>query len=415
MNICILTDRFPPHGKGGASNIAADIAAGYRQNGHNIFVITTISDEKEFEGDNWSSIAFNRVTTHENSRFRAYYSIYNPATVSEVASHLEDIRPDAVHAHNVHEFLSYHTLKLASNRSIPVVLTYHDAMSVAYGKVTDVPEDVSVSEGGMSTLEYHMSPLTQLKRYQCRYFPLRNILNRAYLRRYVDVGVGVSHELAEFLRSNDIPCSEVIHNGINAERFKNADGDAFRDRYGLADDSVVLFGGRVSYQKGAIHLARAFESVVTEVPNATLVVTGADGMDERMTDELGTASNRLITTGWLDEETMPQAFAAANVVTTPSLYLDPFPTVNLEAMASGTPVVTTCFGGGKELVEHRQSGIIVNPFDVDELAAALTSLLNDPDRRTNYGESARQRINEQFNRDRMVSDYERLLTNLTEN
>lgn len=413
MNICILSDRFPPHGKGGASRVAADVAAGYRDRGHDVTIISTVRDESDSGIVDRNCLTVHRVVAPKKPRYRAYYSIYNPTTVPDVRAVLGSIRPDAVHAHNVHEFLSYHTLKLAADKSIPVVLTYHDAMSVEYGKVTDVPEDVVVGEGTLDSLEYQVSPWDQLKRNRCRYFPLRNVLNRQYLKRYVDVGVSVSRELATFLTRNGVPCSRVVHNGIDPSPYQNADGEAFRGRFELGDAPTVLFGGRLSYYKGARHLARAFSSVVEEVPEARLVVTGsADGTAERMTRILGNESDSMVTTDWLSEEGIKRAFAAADVVAAPSIYLEPFGLTAAEGMACGTPVVASCFGGTKEIVAHQETGIVLNPFDVDALARALTDLLTDPERRAAYGEAAKQRVEEQFTQDRMVSDYERILTRL---
>ena len=397
LDICILSDRFPPHGRGGAAVIAKQLAEAYRDRGHNVSVITTVRERADDSFERRNGIAVRKVYTQFDSRYRAYYSIYNPQTVSQVGSSLERFDPDVVHAHNVHEFLSYYTLRVASNRSLPVVLTYHDAMSVAYGKVTDVPEGITPSEALSEGVSYEVSALEQFRKHQFRYFPLRNHLNRYYLSTYVDEGIAVSHELGGFLSEQGVNCRRVIHNGVSTAASENADGASFREEFELEDAKIVLFGGRVSRLKGSHQLAQAIRSLAAGSTDATLVVTGETN---RTTKQIATLldgyDEQLVTTGWISTTKMAAAFDAADIVASPSLYLDPFPTVNLEAMAAGTPVVTTCFGGAKELVEEGHSGIIVNPFDTGALANAIQTLLEDEELRAQYGSNAKRRVDKDF-------------------
>ena len=99
---------------------------------------------------------------------------------------------------------------------------------------------------------------------------------------------------------------------------------------------------------------------------------------------------------------MRAAFQLADVVTVPSIYLDPFPTVNLEAMASGVPVVATSFGGSDEVVVDGETGYIVNPLDVDTFAGRLESLLTDSVLRTAMGQRGKERIRAKFSLERQV-------------
>ena len=82
-------------------------------------------------------------------------------------------------------------------------------------------------------------------------------------------------------------------------------------------------------------------------------------------------AHELIFGGWLEGAELATAYRLADVVATPSVCFDSFPTVNLEGMAAGAPPVTTCFGGAKEAVIDGETGFVVNPFDTDTLSDRL--------------------------------------------
>ena len=70
-------------------------------------------------------------------------------------------------------------------------------------------------------------------------------------------------------------------------------------------------------------------------------------------------------------------YEVSDLVIVPSIYPDPFPTVVLESMQSGTPVVATCFGGASEAVVDGKTGFIVNPFNTDVFFDSMQKILDD--------------------------------------
>ena len=72
-----------------------------------------------------------------------------------------------------------------------------------------------------------------------------------------------------------------------------------------------------------------------------------------------------------------EVFEVADLVLVPSIYPDPFPTVVLEAMQSGTPVIATCFGGANEAVLNRITGLVINPFNTDIFLKSVQEIIND--------------------------------------
>jgi 1,4-alpha-glucan branching enzyme len=179
-------------------------------------------------------------------------------------------------------------------------------------------------------------------------------------------------------------------------------------------EAVILFGGRLSGQKGAGKMIEALKDIRSSVPDAQLLVIGKkDAYAENMiafANNLGIA-DKLVFTGWISGDQLRQAYWAASVVAVPSLYLDPFPTVNLEAFACHKPVVATCFGGSREIVEDGVSGYIVNPFDVPTMAAKLTELLIDKEKSAQFGQAGYQRVAKEFTLSQQAQQYERLFKN----
>ena len=99
---------------------------------------------------------------------------------------------------------------------------------------------------------------------------------------------------------------------------------------------------------------------------------------------------------------MRKIISESKMVVVLSLYLDPFPTVNLEAMASGKPIVGTCFGGTPEAVANNETGYIVNPYDEKELAAKIIDLLKNPEKAKLFGTNGRHRVEKFFSLDQQV-------------
>jgi glycosyltransferase involved in cell wall biosynthesis len=408
MEICVLTDRYPPHHNGGAGIIAANLAERYVARGHDVTVVTAVEDEADEGRRQRNGVTVLSVAVPTVRTLRAYYSIYNPVAVRKVAPIFDRHDFDAVHAHNLHEFLSYRALKIADEQSDRVVLTFHDAMSVEYGKL--VPDEAPMGTDPEPSA-YRVSPWDQLKDQTVFYFPLRNRLNRASLNGHADVGVSVSDALRTALVTNGIESSHVIHNGIDVGPYDETDSSAFEDEFGLHEERIILYSGRVSYYKGGEHLAAAFARVAERCDaDVRLVVTGSQTeFVRRMRDIAGPHGDAILATGWVEEEMLRSAYAAATVVASPSIYLDPFPTVNLEAMAAGAPVVTTCYGGSSELVVDGETGVVVNPHDVGAFADALGSLVSNPERCRRYGANGRRRVEAEFTLEAQADSYLELL------
>lgn len=378
MKILMLQDDFPPQSFGGAGISTFYLAQGLQKAGHQIFVLTTCREKKDEGVCDYQGLKVFRIFADYHERYRAYLSLYNPQTIGKVKKLIKQISPDITHAHNIHSYLSYACLKIAKKHSRAVFWTARDTMSFTFGKLA--------TKKYLEQFDAHTSWLDHLKQAKKRYNPLRNIIIRHYLK-YVDKIFAISQSLQRALTVNKIKDVEVIYNGINIDDWPVGQSvvDAFKKKYCLRGKKVIFFGGRISDLKGVSQINQAFIEVKKEIPETVLLMVGKEGI------------------GWLQGDDLKAAYHAADVVVTPSIYLDPFNRINIEAMACKKPVVGTCFGGTPEIVQDGVTGFIVNPLDTELMARKIIDLLKSPAEAKRLGEAGYERVKKYFNLDTCIA------------
>jgi len=189
----------------------------------------------------------------------------------------------------------------------------------------------------------------------------------------------------------------VIPPGIEVENYDLDDGlrqevERIRSRHG---NNLVLFVGRLVYYKGLQHLIAAMPSI-----DGNLLVVGDGPLRDRLQQQavkLGVA-DRVRFLGPLGDRELKAAFHACDVLVLPSTHrTEAFGMVQLEAMACRKPVVNTRLDTGVPYVSlDRLTGLTVDPANPGALAAAVNTLLGDPELRRVYGENGRQRVLQEF-------------------
>ncbi len=374
--------------------MAFNLAKGLKNAGHEAFIVTTVREKSEEGETDYEGLKVFKIYANYHERWRAYLSLYNPQTIKKVKKIIRKINPEIVHAHNVHYYLSYHCLKLAKAAGAEIFLTAHDAMLYSYGKVAD---------------EFKISWAQELKKYWLRYNPIRNLIIRRYLK-YVDGIIAVSDILRRALVNNGIKNVVTIHNGIDLNSWTTSDESVadFKRKHDLEDKKIVLFGGRLSGAKGGESIVKAMAVVARRCPKAVLLIAGReDGYASVIKDiaKKENILNRLVFTGWLDHKEMVVTYRGSNVVVFPSVYLDPFGLVVIEAMAAQKPVVATCYGGAHEIVVDGETGYIVNPNNIDSFAEKILGLLKDEARAQMMGQKGRERVAKNFTLKQQIEKY----------
>ncbi len=224
---------------------------------------------------------------------------------------------------------------------------------------------------------------------------------------------------------------KVIYNGINLQEYVTTSETSTLDEYGVDKSKpYVLFVGRITRQKGIIHLVNAIKYIDTE----TQIVLCAGAPDTKEIGiEMKNAVNEVKETRknviWIDKmvtkEEIIQLYSHADVFCCPSIY-EPFGIINIEAMACKTAVVASAVGGIKEVVVNGETGILVPveqqnsaPFEpvnpdkfAKDLANGVNKLINNKELRESMATKGRKRVEDYFDWTSIAKQVEELYKSL---
>ncbi len=233
-----------------------------------------------------------------------------------------------------------------------------------------------------------------------------------------DAVVAVSHETKiDILRFFNVPPERVhvIYNGIDLDEYQPVKTTGALEKYGVDPSRpFVLFVGRITRQKGIVHLARAIQYM--DPGFQVVLCAGAPDTPEiaaEMHAAVNAAKGNRADVIWIEQMvTNPEKielYSHAAVFCCPSIY-EPFGIINLEAMACETAVVASAVGGIKEVVVEGETGYLVplhqmtaSPFEAThpeiyarDLAERINQLMADPAKREAFGKAGRRRAEEIF-------------------
>lgn len=206
--------------------------------------------------------------------------------------------------------------------------------------------------------------------------------------------------------------------GVDIERFSPnlygvVDCTLIKQELGIPDNALVLlFVGRIVRDKGVVELVNAFNRILVNVSNAYLLFVGPQ---ELSLSELGITEGTVLDqrvkfTGYTDR---PEKYMAVSDVLCIPSYREGFGTVVIEAAAMGLPAVGTNIYGLSDAIVDRETGLLVEPKDIDQLVNALLQIINDGDLRKVLGQNAQQRAIQHFSSElinkQVVQEYVRLL------
>ncbi|WP_435283661.1 glycosyltransferase family 4 protein [Streptomyces koelreuteriae] len=353
------------HEAGGAERSVRLIQRGMAARGHQIrTVATTLGAEGR---DVFADDLVPAVRGSAPRRFLGY--LWHRAAHRHLTGIMDEYRPDLVHLHTIGEFSPS---VLAATDRCRRILTLHG------------PEDWT-----LELLRWNLRSAARGERLsppdRARYLYLRFLQRPAYLPRLrrLDRVLAPSAYFADLVRRDvgEVPV-HVLPNGVPRTA----------SPLPVAETGGLLFVGRLERVKGAHVLLDAFRLLLGSHSGATLDIVG-EGTDRARLEAAAadlTAAGRVRFTGWLSPTAVRRALAAASVVVVPSVWPENFPTVALEALQCGRPLVASRVGGLPELVGE-DNGVLVPPGDAPALAEALRPLLGDPDRLRRLGEGSAAR------------------------
>jgi glycogen synthase len=287
-------------------------------------------------------------------------------------------RPDVVHAHDW--LVAHPAIALADVLEVPLVATIHATEAGRYA-------------GWLS------SPLSR-QVHSAEWW----LANRA--DTLITCSAAMRTEVAELFEVDPDPIV-VLHNGIAPRRWR-ADPNrvrTVRERFAPGDAPVLLYFGRLEYEKGVHDLIAALPRIRRARPGTRLVVAGTGTARDELAAAVRSHRVRRCVTfaGHLPDADLAALLRAVDAVVLPSRY-EPFGIVALEAAAAGAPLVASTAGGLGEVVVDGETGLSFPPGDVARLAAAVGTVLADPAAAARRARAARKRLGSAFGWSRIAAD-----------
>lgn len=207
----------------------------------------------------------------------------------------------------------------------------------------------------------------------------------------------------------------AIHTGIDLVKFgEPLDRSEACKRLNLDPSRLVVgWAARLMPQKGPLDFVRACKLIVEAVPDVQVFMAGEGELaDEvqKLIDEYKIGNN-IIRAGWQTD--IPAMLSAFDVYVLSS-HWEGLPLSLLEAMAMKRPSVATAVDGSVEVIQHGIDGFLVEAGNHAQMADYVVQLLKDAEMRQNFGEAARRRVEEHFHVDKMVKEWETLISDVAQ-
>ena len=378
MKILMLTWEYPPRIVGGISRVVHDLSHKLVKDGNDVTVVTyKEGDVPEFENDKGVKVyRVENYMIHPNN-FTDWIMQLNFNLTSKATQIInEQGKFDCIHAHDWLVAYSAKTLKDAFQ--IPIVSTIH---ATEAGRNSGIHDDVQ-----------------------------RYINDTEWLLTYesTEVIVNSNYMKCELQRLFGLPFEKinVIPNGINLNNFNGIDRDYdFRRRFAMDNEKIILYIGRLVYEKGVQHLISAMPKIINGYHDTKLIIGGKGGMYDELKQQaknLG-IENKVYFTGYLSSKDVQKMYKCADIAVFPSTY-EPFGIVALEAMLAGVPTVVSDIGGLDEIVDHGVNGMKSYAGNSNSIADSVLSLLYNHQLCDNITKNAKAKVKQEFNWNKITKD-----------
>ncbi len=378
MKILMLTWEYPPRVVGGISRVVHDLSQTLLKDGHEVTVVTyKDGDAPYFEND--KGVKVYRVDNYmiNPNNFIDWVMQLNFAMVAkanEIIAKEGDF--DVIHAHDWLVANAAKTLKQSYN--IPIVATIHATEAGRNSGIHDEAQRYINDTEWMLT--YEASEV---------------IVNSNFMKSELQRLFGLPYEKIN-----------VVANGVNLNLFSGIERDYdFRRRYAMDNEKIILFMGRLVYEKGIQHLIAAMPKILAGYNDAKLVVAGQGGMMDELKAQaryLG-IENKVYFAGYMNGKDVQKMYKAADISVFPSTY-EPFGIVALEAMLAENPVVVSDIGGLNEIVEHRKNGMKTYAGNSNSIADSILELLYDHKLCAEVVKKAKSKVRNEYTWSKIAQD-----------
>ena len=317
---------------------------------------------------------------------------------------IQQLQPDVIHLHNIHGYyLNYKVLfSFLAESKIPVVWTLHDCWSMTGHCAQFEQYGCEKWKTGCHDCAYVKKeyPRSFIDRSQRNYLIKKQCFTSVENMTVVPVSYWLENIVRQsFLSKYPV---KVIHNGIYIDKFCPKNNEDLR-RQLMGDKKAIILGVASTWDadKGIQDFV-----ALSQIPDYQVVMVGVkDSLKKKLPQSV-------ITVAKTDsQEKLAEYYSLADVLVNPT-YKDTFPTVNLEAMACGTPVITYQTGGSPESVT-KETGIVVAKGDFNHLREAIETVIDKG--KDSYSSHCRERAVKYYNKDDRFKDYIELYENIIDN
>ena len=379
MKILMLTWEYPPRIVGGIARVVHDLSKRLIKDGHEVTVVTyrDNADVPEYENDKGVNVyRVDNYMIHPNN-FIDWIMQLNFNMLSKATEIInKEGGFDVIHAHDW--LVTYAAKSLKNAYDIPIVATIH---ATEAGRNSGIHDET----------QRYINDTEWLLTYEAT----EVIVNSNYMKNEIQRLFGLPFDKIN-----------VIPNGINLSNFTGIERDYdFRRQYAMDNEKIILYVGRLVYEKGVQHLIAAMPKILSNYNDAKLIIAGRGGMMDELRAEASNLglNDKIYFTGYLNSKQVQKMYKCADVAVFPSTY-EPFGIVALEAMLAGVPTVVSDVGGLDEIVTHGVDGMKSYAGNANSIADSVTALLYDHQLATNVSKKAKQKVKDQFNWEKIAQD-----------
>lgn len=372
MKILMLTWEYPPRVVGGISKVVYDLSHKMVKEGNEVTVITYKEGDNVKYYENDKGVEVYRVDNYmiRPNNFIDWIMQLNFNMITKANEIInKNGKFDVIHAHDW--LVAYSAKSIKESYNIPLISTIHATESGRNSGIHDETQRYINDSEWMLT--YESSEV---------------IVNSNYMKNEVQRLFGLPYDKIN-----------VIPNGVNLQLFSNVNIDYdFRRQYAMDNEKIILYVGRLVYEKGIQNLIAAMPKVLDRYHDSKLIICGRGGMIDELREQvkyLG-IENKVYFAGYCDSKKMQKMYKCADVAVFPSTY-EPFGIVAIESMLSGTPTIVSDVGGLNEIIEHGVTGMKSYAGNANSIADSVLSLLFDPKLCANISQNAIKKVKENYN------------------
>ena len=378
MRILMLTWEYPPRIVGGIARVVNDLSKRLIKDGHEVTVVTykegNVPYYEQDKGVNVYRVDNFMINANNFIEWIMQLNFNIVAKATEIMQ--KEGKFDVIHAHDW--LVAYAAKTLKQSYNIPLVSTIHATESGRNSGIRDSQQKYINDTEWMLTYES-----TEV------------IVNSNYMKGELQRLFGLPFEKIN-----------VLPNGVNLLTYSGIEKDyEFRRRFALDNEKIILFVGRLVYEKGVQHLIAAMPKILEGYRDAKLVIAGKGGMMDELRQEasgLG-LGDKVYFTGYIEGKNIAKLYKVSDVSVFPSTY-EPFGIVALEAMLAEKPVVVSDVGGLNEIVQHRDNGMKCYAGNANSIADSILELLYNPELCDNIVKKAKTKVRNEYNWNKIAQD-----------